>query len=104
MTLTYHWFLPKAIRVNARWLDALPADLRDLVRSSAKEVFADQRTASRTKTAAALADLKKLGVQVHDLDAAEKARWVAATGSLFDAFGAKSPATKEMIAKIRALR
>lgn len=23
LTLTYHWFLPKAIRVNAKWLDSL---------------------------------------------------------------------------------
>ena len=28
LTLTAHWFLPKAVRVNARWLDSLPEDLR----------------------------------------------------------------------------
>ena len=41
LTLTGHWFLPKAIRVNAAWLDSLPADLQDVVRTSAKEVFAE---------------------------------------------------------------
>ena len=25
LALTYHWFLPKAVRVNAKWLDSLPA-------------------------------------------------------------------------------
>ena len=40
LTLTSHWFLPKAARVNARWLDSLPPDLQQLVRATAKEVFA----------------------------------------------------------------
>ena len=39
---TYHWFLPKAIRFNAAFLDSMPEDLQELVRSSAKEVFAEQ--------------------------------------------------------------
>jgi C4-dicarboxylate-binding protein DctP len=102
LTLTYHWFLPKAVRVNAKWLDGLPADLQKLVRDSAREVFAEQRTSNRAKADAALADLQKAGVTVHRLDAAEKQRWMAATQSLFDEFGAKSPETKAMIARIRA--
>lgn len=103
LTLSYHWFLPKAIRVNAKWLDALPGDLQDLVRSSAKEIFAGQRKANRANAAAALDDLKGNGVMVHELSAAEKARWVQATDSLFAEFGKKSPATAAMIKKIRAL-
>ena len=55
LTLTYHWFLPKAVRVNAKWLDGLPPDLQKLVRDSAREVFAEQRTTNRAKADAALA-------------------------------------------------
>jgi C4-dicarboxylate-binding protein DctP len=104
LTLTYHWFLPKAVRVNAKWLDGLPQDLQQLVRSSAKEIFAEQRKANRTRAEEALAQLQKSGVMVQRLDDAEKAKWVAATKSLFDEFGTKSPATKAMIDKILALR
>ncbi len=32
LTLTGHWFLPKAVRVNAAWLDSLPPDLQEVVR------------------------------------------------------------------------
>ena len=103
LTLSYHWFLPKAIRVNGAWLDALPADLQDLVTSSAKEIFAGQRVANRANAAAALDDLKAEGVSVYELSADEKTKWVEATDSLFAEFGEKSPETAAMIEKIRAL-
>ena len=103
VTPTYHWFLPKAVRVNAAWLDSLPADLQALVRSSAKEVFAEQRTENRAKADQALEDLKAVGVTVHSIDDAERAKWAELTSPLFDEFGSKSPETAAMIAKIRAL-
>ena len=59
LTLTGHWFLPKAIRVNGAWLARLPPDLQKLVRDSAKEVFAEQRTINRAKAAEALANSKR---------------------------------------------
>jgi C4-dicarboxylate-binding protein DctP len=101
LTITNHWFLPKATRVNARWLDSLPKDLQDLVRSSAKEVFAEQRKLNRANTAKTLDELKTSGVAV--LQLSDTPKWREATVSLFDEFGAKSPATKAMIDKIRAL-
>ncbi len=104
LTLSYHWFLPKAVRVNAKWLDGLPPDLQQVVRDTAREVFAEQRAQNRAKADEALAQLQKAGVNVIRLPDAEKQRWVAATQSLFDEFGAKSPETKAMIARIAALR
>ncbi|MFV0493323.1 MAG: TRAP transporter substrate-binding protein [Pseudorhodobacter sp.] len=100
---SYHWFLPKAIRMNAAWLDSLPADLQELCRSSAKEVFAEQRTINRAGADQALEDLKAVGCVVHPFPEEEKARWEEKTAGLFDSFGSVSPATAEMIAKIRAL-
>ncbi|MBA3504159.1 MAG: TRAP transporter substrate-binding protein [Betaproteobacteria bacterium] len=104
LTLTGHWFLPKAVRVNAKWLDGLPPDLQTLVRDSAKEIFAEQRALNRAKASEALAQLEKSGVNVIRLSAAEQQRWMAATAPLFDEFGGKSPETKAMIVKIVALR
>ncbi|MBI3506551.1 MAG: TRAP transporter substrate-binding protein [Proteobacteria bacterium] len=101
LTLTNHWFLPKATRVNARWLDSLPADLQALVRESAKTVFAEQRRVNRANTAATLAELKASGINV--LQPTDLPAWSKATESLFAEFGTKSPATKAMIDKIRAL-
>jgi len=103
LTLTSHWFLPKAVRVNARWLDSLPPDLRDMVRASAKEVFAEQRATNRAKADAALGELKEKGVNVYAITDAERAKCTHLTVVLFDEFGAKSPETKVMIEKIRAL-
>ncbi|MBL8832522.1 MAG: TRAP transporter substrate-binding protein [Rhodospirillales bacterium] len=101
MTLTNHWFLPKATRVNARWLDSLPAELQKLVRDTAKTVFAEQRRQNRANTAATLEELKASGITVRTLS--DIPAWAKATESLFAEFGAKSPATKTMIDKIRAL-
>jgi C4-dicarboxylate-binding protein DctP len=100
-TYTSHWFLPKATRVNARWLDSLPADLQKLVRESAKEIFAEQRKVNRANSAKTLEELKASGITVYQLS--DTPKWAAATESLFDEFGAKSPATKAMIEKIRGL-
>jgi C4-dicarboxylate-binding protein DctP len=103
LTLTGHWFLPKAVRVNAAWLDSLPPDLQDLVRTSAQEIFAEQRATNRALAADALEELKGLGVEVHSLSPEELARMEELTAPLFDEFGAKSPETAEMINAIRAL-
>jgi tripartite ATP-independent transporter DctP family solute receptor len=101
LTLTSHWFLPKAVRVNARWLDSLPEDLRKLVRDSAKQIFAEQRAQNRANTAKTLAELKASGIAIYQLS--DTPKWREATEPLFAEFGARSPATKAMIDKIRAL-
>ena len=101
LTYTSHWFLPKAVRVNARWLDALPADLQKLVRDSAKVVFAEQRKQNRANAAQTLDELKASGIIVYQLSDAPK--WREATESLYAEFSAKSPATKAMIDRIRGL-
>ena len=103
LTLTGHWFLPKAVRVNAAWLDSLPQDLQDIVRSTAKEAFAEQRKINRAKAAETLEELKKNGVEVHELSKEELAKMEEMTAKLYDDFGSKSPETAEMIKAIRAL-
>ena len=103
LTLTGHWFLPKAVRVNAAWLDSLPQDLQDVVRGTAKEAFAEQRKINRAKASETLEELKKDGVEVHELSKEELAKMEEITAKLYDDFGSKSPETAEMIKAIRAL-
>lgn len=102
LTLTDHWFLPKAIRVNAAWLDGLPDDLQQLVRESAKEAFAEQRQINRANTAQTLDELIALGVQVHELQ--DKEAWVESTAPLYDKAAAQGPEVAAMIEGILALR
>ena len=71
------------------------------MRDTAKEVFAEQRKVNRANTAKTLEELKAAGVTVHQLS--DTPKWRQATESLFAEFGAKSPATKAMIDKIRGL-
>ena len=104
INLSYHWFLPKAIRVNAKWLDSLPADLQAVVRNTAKEAFAEQRRNNRAKTDEALRDLEKVGVVVHRSSPEESAKWFAATRPLLEEFSTKSAETKVMVGRILALR
>lgn len=103
VTPTYHWFLPKAVRVNAAWLDSLPEDLGAVVRDTAKAEFAAQRAENRAKADQALEDLKAVGATVHSISEEERAKWASLTEPLFGEFGSKSEKTAEMIAKIRAL-
>lgn len=103
LTLTGHWFLPKAVRVNAAWLDSLPEDLQALVRQAAKDAFAKQREINRAQASAALEELKGLGVEVFELPPEEIAKMREVTAPLFEDFGSKSPETAEMIKKIQDL-
>lgn len=103
LTLTGHWFLPKAVRVNAAWLDSLPDDLRTMFRETAKEAFAEQRRVNRTLASETLDKLKEHGVEIQALPAEELARMEEQTAGLADEFGSKSPETAEMIKAIQAL-
>lgn len=103
LTMTGHWFLPKAVRVNAAWLDSLPQDLQDLVRTSAAEAFAEQRRVNRALADQTLEGLRGHGVEVFQLPASELEQMEARTEELFERFGSVSPETAEMIAAIRAL-
>jgi C4-dicarboxylate-binding protein DctP len=102
LTLTYHWFLPKAIRVNARWLDNLPEDLQKIVRDTAKEVFAEQRQINRANTQKALDTLREHGVKVLQLTDGEQ--WQAVTARLYEEYAEKNPKARPMIEKFKALR
>jgi tripartite ATP-independent transporter DctP family solute receptor len=103
LTPTNHWFLPKAVRVNAAWLDSLPEDLRTMFRETAKEHFAEQRRVNRALADSTLETLKGQGLEIVQLADGELAAMEEKTAKLYDEFGSKSAETKDMIEKIRAL-
>jgi len=73
-----------------------------MVRTTAKEVFAEQRKINREQAGKALADLKAAGVQVYNQEKPEA--WLARAEAVFKEYAQTSPATKTMIDKIMALR
>jgi len=68
---------------------------------AAKQVFAEQRAQNRANAARTLEELKTTGIIVYQLS--DTPKWREATEPLYAEFGAKSPATKAMIDRIRAL-
>ncbi|TVQ40887.1 MAG: TRAP transporter substrate-binding protein [Spirochaetaceae bacterium] len=101
LTLAYHWFLPKAVRINAAWIDSLPADLQDLVRDTAREAFAEQRRINRANTSMALEELKSRGVQVYELE--DRDEWLRRSQQLYDEYIRNHPQSRQMIEDILAL-
>jgi len=101
-THTYHWFLPKAVRVNAAWLDSLPDDLQAIVRGTAATAFAEQRETNRANTQATLEELQGLGMEVHELS--DMAEWVSRAEQLWDQYAERGPAVADMMERILALR
>ena len=68
VALTGHQFNAKAIRVNARWFDSLPADLQQIIRDTVVEVFAKERADSRRREAGTIQKMKDLGVKFYEVD------------------------------------
>jgi C4-dicarboxylate-binding protein DctP len=101
ISFTGHQFNVKAIRVNARWLDGLPADLQKIVRETALEVFARQRKANRDAEAGAIQKMKDLGVKFYEVD---KAPFIKAGEQQQEEYGKEYPEAAELIKQVKALR
>jgi tripartite ATP-independent transporter DctP family solute receptor len=74
MTLTNHQYNPQSIVVSKKFWDTLAAGDRKILEDAARESIAYQRTQSRAALQAGLEDLKKGGMQVSELPAAEVAK------------------------------
>jgi tripartite ATP-independent transporter DctP family solute receptor len=71
MTLTNHQYNPQSVVISKKFWDSLaPAD-RKVLQEAATESAAYQRTQSRAQLQAGLEDLRKGGMQVSELPAAE---------------------------------
>lgn len=74
LTLTNHMYTPQAVIVSKKLWDKLSADEKKLLQDAATETAQFQRKVARDEAAKALDDLKKRGMTVHELPAAEVAK------------------------------
>lgn len=74
LTITRHVYNPQALLISKRFWDGLNAAEKKAITDSAAEATAYQRQQSRSQADTALEALKKSGVQVTELPAAEVAK------------------------------
>lgn len=101
LTLSYQWFNAKPIRVNAKWLASLPADLQTILKDTAKSVFAEQRTASRKQFNEAVDKIGASGAKVYKVDLEP---WRKACEPQYDEYAKQFPETAATIKEILSLR
>ena len=101
LVLSGHWFNPKPVRVNAKWLAGLPIDLQQLLRQTAKEVMGEERADARKRAGDVLKQLKDQGVQVYEL--ADKEEWIKATAPQHDEYAKEFPEAAKVLEEVRAL-
>ncbi len=74
LTLTNHQYNPQSVVVSKKFWDSLSADEKKVVQESVAESAKFQREQSRSAAAGILDELKKNGMQVTELPAAEVAK------------------------------
>lgn len=72
LTISNHVYTPFVLLASKKWWDGLSGDEQDVLREAAKDAQKFQRKTSREGTVAALAYLKKQGVEVSEFSSAEK--------------------------------
>lgn len=71
LTLTNHMYTPQAVIVSKKFWDKLSPVEQKILRDAAQETALYQRKVAREEAAKVLAELKKRGMQVHELPAGE---------------------------------
>ncbi|EGI75601.1 TRAP transporter substrate-binding protein [Hylemonella gracilis] len=74
LALTYHQYNPQSIVVSKKFWDGLSADEKKIVQDAVNESIKYQREQSRALAGSLLETLKKSGMQVTELSAAEVAK------------------------------
>ncbi len=74
LTLTHHQYNPQSVIVSKKVWDTLNAAERQVLQDAALEAGQYQRQLSREQSASAIEQLKKAGMQVTELPAAEQAK------------------------------
>ncbi|MCW5663297.1 MAG: TRAP transporter substrate-binding protein [Piscinibacter sp.] len=88
LALTNHQYNPQAVIVSKKLWDALSEGERKILQDAALEAAAVQRKAAREQAGSALDNLKKNGMQVTELSAAEQAKLREKLKPVIDKHGA----------------
>jgi TRAP-type transport system periplasmic protein len=101
LVLTSHWMHLRAIRVNSEWLNGLPSDLQECVRSEAVGVFEQQRADARSAGEEALETMEAEGVEIIELPDLDE--WRAAAQGYIDEYVAKYPEARDLVERVQEL-
>ncbi len=105
LALTNHQYNPQSLIFSKKVWDALSADEKKIIRDAAVEAGRYQRQVNRDAAASQLEQLKKGGMQVTELSAAEQAKLRAKLAPVIDKHGAPIAATvAELQAELAKLR
>jgi TRAP-type C4-dicarboxylate transport system substrate-binding protein len=106
LTLTNHMYTPQAVIVSKKFWDKLSADEKKILQDAANETALYQRKVARDEAAKALDDLKKRGMQVHELAPAEVAKLRERAKPAMDKLTAQvgEPLVKEVVAQVEKVR
>lgn len=106
LTLSNHMYTPQAVIVSKKFWDKLSATEQKILQDAASETALYQRKVAREEANKALAELKKQGMQVHELTAQDIAklreRAKPATDKLTQQVG--EPLVKEVFAAVEKVR
>ena len=106
LTLTRHTYNPQAFVVSKKFWDQLSADEHKIIMQAADEAKLFQRKASREQESISLEALKKSGMQVNEVPAAEMARLREKVKPVVDKFSKEvgEATVKELYAEIGKVR
>jgi tripartite ATP-independent transporter DctP family solute receptor len=105
LAITNHQYNPQSMVMSKKVFDALTADEKKALQDAANEAALYQRQVNREKAAGDLDALKKSGMQVTELSAAEQAKLREKLKPVVDKHGAAIAATvTEMQAELAKLR
>jgi len=106
MTLTNHQYNPQSVVISKKFWDSLSAPEKKILQDAANESAGYQRTQSRAQLQSGLEDLKKGGMQVTELPAAEVAKLRDKMKPVIDKHAASvgDATVKAMMAELTKLR
>jgi TRAP-type transport system periplasmic protein len=106
MTLTNHQYNPQSVVISKKFWDSLSAAEKKILQDAAHESAGYQRTQSRAQLQSGLEDLKKGGMQVTELPAAEVTKLREKMKPVIDKHAASvgEPTVKAMMAELAKLR
>jgi C4-dicarboxylate-binding protein DctP len=102
MTLTNHTIAAVYYFFNEKWLNSLPADLKQIVLQCADEAAVYQGQIDDVDQEAALKTMVKEGLAVYELP--DSAAWEAACAPMVNQYKAKGPEWNDFITKMLAIQ
>lgn len=106
LTLTNHMYTPQVVIVSKKFWDKLSGDEKKILQDAANETALYQRKVARDQAASVLAELKKKGMQVHELAPADIDAMKKRAQPVIEKFTKElgEPLVKEVYAEVAKVR